>query len=464
MAHTFNDHWITETLRLRESLWGPLEDSAEIGKARAQGGDFTDRVLTRARLLARREGLNATLTRWRQSAGLIMALFLVAAVLAGIAAAVGALGDGSRPVNLALALTALLGLNTITLLFWVLSFAIQAGTTGSALTELWLKLTRRLARGPDSALLPRALLEVMTRQKTTRWSAGIVSHGLWVAALLSALATLLILLATRRYTFQWETTLLSPDTFVGLVHGLGWLPSFIGFPQPSAEVVRASNGLQTLPDSAQALWSAWLLGTVVLYGLVPRIVALGLSIGIVRRRLGRLSLDPALPGIAELHDRLMPMGVSTGIDAPAPTLPRHGALVPNRHAAGGRRSVLGLELPTDIPWPPCPLPTAVTDLGVIDTREQRRALLEALRSSPVDRLLVCCDARQTPDRGTLALLTELSSLAGAMQVALFAQGDTPARRSQWQRQLLKAGFAPDQLAHNVTPGVAWLSDTMEHPT
>src|SRR5690606_40014303 len=69
-----------------------------------------------------------------------------------------------------------------------------------------------------------------------------------------------------------------------ILHGLGWLPSFIGFPQPSAEVVRASNGLQTLPVSAQALWSAWLLGTVVLYGLVPRIVALGLSIGIENGR------------------------------------------------------------------------------------------------------------------------------------------------------------------------------------
>ena len=272
MTYSFDDHWITETLRLRESLWGPLEDSAEAGRARVEGGTFNQRLLTRSRMLARREGLDETLKRWRQAARLMLLLFAAAALVAGFCAAAGALGRGGS-VNLALALTALLGLNTVTFLLWLLSFGMRTGASGSLLANAWLKLTHKLARGPDAALLPRALLELLSRQHLQRWSAGLLSHGLWLLALIAALLTLLALLATRRYTFQWETTLLSPDAFVHIVHALGLLPSLLGFAQPSAEIIRMSDGQNELPEAAHALWSAWLIGVVVVYGLLPRLAA-----------------------------------------------------------------------------------------------------------------------------------------------------------------------------------------------
>src|SRR5690606_4163087 len=99
MSQRFYEHWITETLRLRESLWGPLEDSAETGLARASDGNFSERVAHRARLLARREGLDPVLQRWRQAARIVLIAFMVLAVLAGAGAAAGALGNGARPVN-----------------------------------------------------------------------------------------------------------------------------------------------------------------------------------------------------------------------------------------------------------------------------------------------------------------------------------------------------------------------------
>lgn len=457
MAHSFNEYWLLETLRLRESLWGPLEDSAESGRVRARGGDFNTRLLARAGLLARRERLDDALAGWRQMARLVLLLFIVMAILAGGAAAAGALGGGSRPVNLAVAVTALLGLNTITFLLWVASFAMQAGASGSLLADAWLRLTRRLARGPDAALLPRALLELMARQGLSRWAAGVVSHGLWVLALLSILATLLAMLATRRYTFLWETTLLSPDTFVQVVHALGWLPSLLGFAQPAADTIRASGGQQVLPDAAHALWSTWLLGIVVVYGLIPRLAALLLSTAIMRRRLARLAVDPALPGLAELHDRLMPASMNTGVDAPAPPPP--ATAVQGRPAphSPGPRYLLGLELPADLPWPPRAVTPDVEDLGIVDSREERHRMLDTLRRLPARRLLVCCDARQTPDRGTLALLVELASLASEMQLALLPDDGAPARRMQWRQQLLQAGFAPEQLQAGIEAAFVWLN-------
>ncbi|MFA7668737.1 MAG: DUF2868 domain-containing protein [Burkholderiaceae bacterium] len=462
MAHSFDEHWLLETLRLRESLWGPLEDSAEAGRARAQGGDFSTRLLTRARLLARREQVDDNLAGWRQMARVVLLLFMIVALVAGGAAAAGALGSGGQSVNLAVAVTALLGLNAITFLIWVVSFFMQAGTSGSLLTNIWFRLTRRLARGPNAALLPRALLELLTRQGLSRWAAGVVSHGLWVLALLSMLATLLAMLATRRYTFLWETTLLSPDTFVQVVHALGWLPSLLGFAQPAADTIRASGGQQILPESAHALWSTWLLGVVVVYGLLPRVMALLLSVVIMRRRLKRLAVDPSLPGLAELHDRLMPASVNTGIDAaaaePAATALSGLAEIPTGH---GPHYLMGLELPPDQNWPPQPVPTGITDLGVIDSREERHRMLNTLRHHPAQSLLVCCDARQTPDRGTLALLKELASLAGEMRVALLPDNGLQARRPQWRQQLLQAGCTPEQMPADITSAYAWMETTAQ---
>src|SRR5690606_826914 len=115
----------------------------------------------------------------------------------------------------------------------------------------------------DAALAPRALIEVLGRNGALRWVLGSVSHGVWTSAFLSLLVTLLAMLSVRRYGFNWETTLLSSDTLVHLTTALGWLPAQLGFATPSSEVIRASNGLQVLPDSAQALWSGWLIGCVV---------------------------------------------------------------------------------------------------------------------------------------------------------------------------------------------------------
>lgn len=457
MAYRFDDHWVTETLRLRESLWGPLEDSTEAGRARAEGGGFRTRLLTRSRLLAQREGLADALARWRMVARLTLLLFAAAAFLVGCAAAAGALGRGGA-VNLAPAIVALLGLNTLAFVLWLASFGMQTGAAGSLLAGAWLRVTRKLARGPDAALLPRALLELLARQRLQRWGAGVLSHWFWTLALAGALITLLGMLATRRYTFQWETTLLSPDTFVALVQGLGWLPSLLGFPQPSAEVIRSSGGLQTLPEAAHAIWSVWLIGIVVVYGLLPRIVALVASALIVRRRLARLKVDPSLPGIAELHDKLMPASESTGIDAPASpaAVPGIAAQQAGRDTPA-RRCLLGLEIPSDLPWPPRGLPPGTGDFGIVDSREQRRQVLEALFRQPAQRLLVGCDARQTPDRGTLTLLTELASLAGELRLALLPEDDSPARRAQWQQQLLRAGFAPEQIENDIASGLGWLA-------
>ena len=129
---------------------------------RAAEGGLPDRILVRAHRLADREQLPAQLQGWTRSALAVLAALFALALFSGIGLALGALGDGARPVNVLWALGALLGLHALTFLLWLASFLLRpAAATG--LGRLWLWVTRKLARGPDTALAPQALLNLLAR-------------------------------------------------------------------------------------------------------------------------------------------------------------------------------------------------------------------------------------------------------------------------------------------------------------
>ncbi|WP_144636823.1 DUF2868 domain-containing protein [Bordetella genomosp. 13] len=457
-------HWLAEAVRLREAHWGPLEDADAVRQARLAGGTLVSRILLRAHLLARREGLDVLLGRWRQGAALTFILLVLATLLAGAGAALGALGDGSRPVNVLWAGSALLGLHALMFVLWLATFAIRrTGATG--LGRLWLWTTRKLARGPDSALVPQALLNLLARAGALRWLFGAASHLLWLAALCAALAVLLAMLSTASYRFVWATTLLQPDTFVRLVAALGWLPAQLGFSTPDPAMVRASDGVQALPAGAQAQWAVWLLGLVVCYGIVPRLLAGLVCMIMAARALRRLRIEPELPGYAALRDRLQPPAESIGLDQPAGPL-RTPAVVAAQALPdlAGHAVLAGIELPPGTPWPPEPLPEQAHDAGILDTREQRNALLDALARSAAPRLLLACDAHQTPDRGTLALIADLSGKAAQTRVWLSAGFDDPAsadRSATWRARLQEAGLPPEAILADSDAPLQWLASTAQ---
>ncbi|WP_188589745.1 DUF2868 domain-containing protein, partial [Achromobacter denitrificans] len=266
-------------------------------------------------------------------------------------AALGALGDGSRSVNVLWALGALLGLHALTFLLWLGSFLLRA-PAATGLGRIWLWATRKLARGPDGALVPQAFLNLLARAGALRGLFGAISHLLWLTALCVALATLLAVLSTASYRFIWATTLLAPDTFVSLTRAIGWLPAQLGFPLPDAAMVRASDGTQALSADAQVQWSIWLIGVLVVYGILPRLLAGILCAAGTLRALRLLRVDPALPGFSSLRDRLEPPALSTGIDRPVDPLHEPRVRPASQAGLGGQPVVLGLELPPDLPWPP----------------------------------------------------------------------------------------------------------------
>lgn len=149
-----------------------------------------------------------------------------------------------------------------------------------------------------------------------------------------------------------------------------------------------------------------------------------------------------------------------GIDAPA----GHDGLAQGQHALfnGDDKpgpSMVGLELPPGLAWPPAPVPAHVHDLGVVDTGPQRKALLDYLHAQAPDKLLIVCDGRQTPDRGAIGLVAEAASLAGQTRILLLASpGNTQeSRLPAWLERLAAAGISAGQAGTDTPAALDWLA-------
>src|SRR5690606_9893459 len=194
-----------------------------------------------------------------------------------------------------------------------------------------------------------ALLTILHRHRLGRWLLGLGVHGLWLLAMASALLTLLALLATRRYGFVWETTILGESAFVGLTQGLGALPSLLGFSLPDVDQIRASGTMQNDFESARQSWAGWLVGVVLVYGVLPRLLLALFCLWRWRRGRASLQLDLQLPAYRLLRERLQPPSERLGISDTAPQqlyAPRAGAQLNGNEGA----VLVAIELDQNRDW------------------------------------------------------------------------------------------------------------------
>jgi hypothetical protein len=499
--------WLAELVRRHEERNPPLDDARVHAEVRAMAGDFEVRVLQRAGMLAAAMGWREAILRWQGRARLSFGVAFVLALVFGFGAAAGVLGDGARPVNVVWTLGGLLGVHLLSLLLWCAGVALQGRAPGGALHQggllgrAWLGLTGWLDRSRDAADLPLALAGLLGRGRLAVWGVGAANHALWFAALLGATLGVLALLATRRYGFLWETTILPADTFVGLSATLGALPGVLGFPVADADTVTASGNAPMLAEAGRRAWAGWLVGAMVVYGVLPRLACALLCVVLWRRGTRTLALELSRPAYARLRPLLMPDSERIGVRDPEPAvMPRAQRHAPVAHGDGGRVAV-ALELGDELPWPailcvpatsssvaPAPAHStpaapggvagaattraapaadtspAWTDGGRLDGREQRRAARERFAVHPPVRLLVVVDVRQTPDRGSLGLIAELADHAQAIRVWLAgvdgsarADGDMQAGRlRQWREGLTRLGFSPEAVLTDPAAARAWL--------
>lgn len=444
------DALITEAVRLVEER-GPLDDDGALRTASVAPGTLSGRIALRARILGRRIGLDDEIDRARHWAPWIAAALVVLIVSAGLALAGGVTGGGDRRINVVAALASLLGVHVLTLIAWLAGLLLPSRLSDrprASLGWLWATLTARVAGGRQgqAPVLVRAATRLLARARLLPWATGIASHGLWTLSFLAVLGAMLFALAFHRYTLDWETTILEPRFFQGAVEFLGHAPSWVGFPVPDAVAVLAPRADAAATDAAvQRAWALWLIGSIVVYGLLPRALLLLLSLAVWHARRHDLAPDLSQPYYRQLAARLEALAPPDIVDAdpgrsPLPARPSHdGGIV------GDALAVAAFELAPGHPWPPTDLPAGATVLPAADGgARSRRELLDAVARLRPATLVLAVRAASSPDRGTERLLRELLAHSGAGRLWLVADASAPsddaASRARWRRWLVDTGL------------------------
>ncbi|CBL46461.1 Hypothetical protein HDN1F_28780 [gamma proteobacterium HdN1] len=478
--------WLCEAIRQRETHAGPLDDREANRHAQRAAKDLPGRIQARALFLARRDGLVEALDSLLGGARLALLLLFLLAIFGGAGLAFASVGDGREPINVFWALLGLLGLHFVSLLLWLAS-QLFTPASPTALGRFWLWITRtfsqklmhKTARDQRAPNLVPALFQLLERRRLVRWLGGSLVHGFWLVTLLACLVMLLGLFSTRRYGFIWETTLLPASSLIRATEWLGFLPALVGFPLPDASTVLASGTVPVITEAARQAWAGWLLGVLVVFGLLPR--ALLLLVCWLRWQLGqrKLTLADSISDYSLLAERLQPVSASTGIVDPAPAqlyMPHianaSGKATPESRNAAHLSSNVGhleqqhtqmlvaIELNPERNWPPAELPAAVMDGGIIEDRNQRRQFLDRITLHPPQRLAIAIDSDRSPDRGTLGLITEIAPLVDAAYIWLLPPQVPPdgnqARLKIWRESLDALG-----MLYNDTPPWHWLETGRE---
>ncbi len=455
----------------------PPEESPADEAARQAGGDFESRIIHRAAALPVSSPIRDALRSVGQVTAWSIAALLIIAAITGAGAARAALGaPRDEPVNFFWILTSLLGVQTLLLAAWIiLIIAWPRSESISPLGGAALALGRWAAskvhqHNPAHHLAAiRAMGSVHARSPLGKWTLSAISHGLWAAFNIGCLTLLALLLTAREYTFNWETTILSEDAYVGITRALATVPDAFGFDSPTIDQIRQSEAGASLPTliAARQAWSWLLFGSIVTYAFLPRAALLCICLIARRRASGQYRLDNSDPGFMRLRNSLMPAaekrGIVDGDEPPELAAGRSAAeqdFADHTSGGGGRTGdpvIFGLEIESPASaWPP-ELPGAHwRDLGLIDDRDDRRrvlAELDATEETPRMTLAVC-SLTATPVRGLGAFLRQRKDAPGPSRLAvLLTSGQSLRRRGDadrlslrvedWHRLATDAGIAPD---------------------
>jgi hypothetical protein len=418
MREELKSLWITQTIHLIENESGRFADQDINRQVRAMQTSLTNRIVMRAVMLSKENGLLSAQKTLLRAAKLSFIILLFLSTIFGATLAFGALSQD--PINLYWAIFSLLGVHLVTLCIWLLSFFFFSNLGGSLLVYCWLWLTKKFSQKKTVQQLIPAFVELFGVR--IRWLIGFVLNLFWTLILSSALLVLVVLFSTQHYRFEWKTTLLSSDAIINLTHYLGWLPSLIGFTIPNNDIIRLSEQALNASD-ARSAWAIWLLGIFCVYGLIIRLLCMVICGLNWIRSCRQIKLNTQTACYQLLANDLQPLLVNVE-DADSKGKDKVSRLTNHFIEDGQGAFLVAIDIQED--WSP---PGSVTFLGFLNTREQRRNILDYLQLSPAKKLLIAIDTDRTPDRGMLNLINQLMNKSQQNRIWFINQGK---QLNNWQ--------------------------------
>lgn len=417
-------------------------DAAAVSDGLSVNADFEDRLWQRAKCLVEQYDLSSALGHAARLSRYAKATVLVVAALLGVLGVMYAVTD-SHTINIYWLLLVLLGFNFISMLLWLVGISLNIESlTAGVLARLASWLPGHLEdKSESSTQADRAWLAGNFGNALGKWRFSTITHQLWLVYLLFGVAYLVLLLTVRQYDFVWGTTLLSDAAFVRLTYLLSMPLEAIGLATPSADQVLATRiGPELiLTDEHRYRWAQFLLGALLCFGIVPRLLLWGWS-AIKRGYACRhFALDHYLPYYINLRQQLMPLASHGQIideDIPPPTIAATPAKTPVSHTLTDAACWIAVELDESLSWPPVSL-TAGDDLGQVTDRASLARILQTLQNNECPAVAVAVSSARAPDRGIQRTIASLMADCAQPWLVLLQSDDhgpiSEKRLAAWYR-------------------------------
>ncbi len=373
---------------------------------------FFERLLNRARRLIQDNALNHTLQQPERLFLRASRIVLVLAALLGGLAAGNAVGESST-LNIYWLLAVLLGFNFLSMLLWGIGILLNIqGLSAGVAAQLacWLPVQlRKKERDSVSTLAARAWWEICLAGKIGKWRISMLTHQFWLVYLLAGIGVLILLMMAKQYDFVWGTTLLPDGSLPELTRLLATPIEFIGLVPPDSQQIAASRIGTVLQDApTRNAWAKFLLGVLVIYGLLPRLILILLSSVMLKLSERRYKLDLYLPYYVTLRQNLVTNEfVTSVIDADPGITEEQSVSIPGNQyrSIPAEALVIGIELDDHIVWPE----GVICGQNVIDQATFSQ-VFDKLKKAK-GPLLIGVAAHRLPDRGVQRMIKELVAVA-----------------------------------------------------
>lgn len=458
--------WLTEALRSKE-VEGNVDDADAI---RRLGTDAAIQDLNDEQLLMRRAeslaSINPIVAALKNNIRLLVSsarysflLLCLAAFLSGITAASTFFAPGA-PVNIGLAWLVLVGINLVSLFFILLAPLLGNRSLAFSLARSWLSILELLGRKRDGVLLVESLGTLISRSGSLASILAVISHTFWLIFALSSLFTTLLIFSFRQYVFVWETTILPSSFFVTVVESIGMVPCLLGFCAPSAsDIISLADS-----ESVRKAWASWLIGSMIAFGLLPRLIMVLLTSWGVRRAFACLALDLSNPYYLILLQRIRSNfhSLEQVIDPDPSNISRTGAQGPEENAMlplQGISLIIPYELRQPLTFNSSELGDSVKILDTVRTYDEQNAALRSFDIVKVRKVLFVGDAGVSADRGTFSFIRSLQQSASEVKVVLLHQDEArPQKVSNWLEGLHELGLEDREPWRDMTPAIEWLNE------
>ncbi len=408
--------------RVEETEGAPTRDAEFEAQACAASPEFAKRVMVRATAFAEsRELAKALVDAIRRGTLLAMGALVVAFAIGW-----GSLQlfpvDGGR-LNVVALIVALVLPSLISLLLWLVvtlvgmrRLTISTGWLGDFAAHLITFSSRLATPNPTTKAVGHFLIE----SAGGRARLAMFTHGIWLGFLLGAWFGSWTWFAFKQVDFYWGTTVLSANVVESSLTVVTQPLARVGVEVPTPQQIHASR-LGSTPSTEATLrqrWAYFVLASLALYGIAPRLLALIICGCLIRYFDNRLRLDLSEPGYVALRrflDRAPPGKV---ID---PDLTHPHDLTPIRPQGTAALPRVATWLALERNLEPCVVPEV--NLGVVSHRKRQQEIIELTRAATWQALVIQAAFEATPDRGLARFVQALVRAAKfPVYLAVISQG------------------------------------------